>query len=190
MLVLASRSPRRSELLRSAGLEFEVRPVNVDETPFPDENPEEHVKRLAQQKATAATASADETVLGADTIVVMNGEIFGKPVNAADAERMLRLLSGRKHEVLTGVCLKLGEHVVTDWATTLVWFQQLSDVEIGEYINSGEPLDKAGAYAIQGLASKFIERIDGSYSNVVGLPVSLVYTCLKRLARGEDSPEK
>ncbi len=190
MLVLASQSPRRAELLRSAGIEFEVRPVILDETPLPDEDPEAHVKRLAQQKAKSAVAREDQIVLGADTVVVIDGEILGKPANGADADRMLRLLSGRKHEVLTGVCLKTGARVVTDWATTRVWFLQLSDDEIEEYVKSGEPLDKAGAYAIQGLASKFIERIDGSYSNVVGLPISLVYTCLKRLARGEDSPEK
>jgi len=174
-LVLASQSPRRSEILRQAGIPFEVRAASVDETPLPDETPERYVQRLAEQKALAISAGPNEAVLGADTTVVINGEMLGKPVDAADARRMLELLSGRRHEVLTGICLKYGLNVVRDWAVTAVWFAPLTAADIDAYVATGEPMDKAGAYAIQGLASKFIEKIEGCYSNVVGLPIALVY---------------
>jgi septum formation protein len=179
MLVLASQSPRRSEILRQAGIPFTVRPAAVDETPLPGEAPPDHVLRLAEAKATAVPARPDEIVLGADTTVTVDGEIYGKPADAADARRMLEALSGRKHEVITGICLRRGPKTVRDCAVTGVWFANLSPAEIDDYVASGEPMDKAGAYGIQGLASKFIARIEGCYFNVMGLPVSLVYRHLR-----------
>jgi septum formation protein len=181
MLVLASQSPRRSEILRQAGIPFTVRVSPVDEAPLPGEPPVDYVMRLAALKAQAIAAAPGEWVLGADTTVVAGGEMLGKPEDAGDAGRMLRLLSGRRHEVITGICLRRGQELLCDHATTAVWFSPMSDREIAEYAASGEPLDKAGGYAIQGLASKFIERIDGCYFNVVGLPVSLVYRHLTRI---------
>ena len=175
MLVLASQSPRRAEILRLAGIEFTVRTASVDETPLPHEKPEDYVRRLAEVKALAVPADPHETVLGADTTVVINGEMLAKPADAADARRMLETLSGRCHEVLTGICLRRETGLIRDWAATRVWFATLTAREIEAYVASGEPMDKAGAYAIQGLASKYIERIDGCYFNVVGLPVALVY---------------
>ncbi|MCU1257436.1 MAG: maf protein [Bryobacterales bacterium] len=174
-LVLASESPRRSELLRNAGFEFTVRPANVDESVRPGEDPAKYVQRLAWDKAVAAGPGEGETALGADTAVVIGGEILGKPSDPDDAVRMLRLLAGRKHEVITGICLRAGARAVTDWAVTLVWMTPMCDVEIAEYVVSGEPMGKAGAYAIQGRAARYIEKIEGSYSNVVGLPIALVY---------------
>lgn len=179
VLVLASQSPRRAEILKQAGIPFRVQAAEVDETPLHDEAPEKYVQRLAEMKALAVKAGPEDAVLGADTTVVVGGEMLGKPADADDARRMLRLLSGRRHEVLTGVCIKRGVDVVTDWAATQVWFVPMTDREIDDYVASGEPMDKAGAYAIQGLASKFIEKIDGCYFNVVGLPVALVYRHLK-----------
>jgi septum formation protein len=181
MLVLASSSPRRSELLRNAGISFVVKAADVDETVRSGENPEEYVVRVAVDKAMAVASEAGDTVLGADTTVVIDGEILGKPVDNADAERMLQLLQGRRHDVITGICVKKGNDIVRDWAATKVWFAPMSEDQIREYVASGEPVDKAGAYAIQGLASKFIEKIDGSYSNVVGLPVALVYKHILRI---------
>lgn len=181
-LVLASRSPRRSELLRSAGISFTVRPADVDETPWAGEDAAGYALRIAEAKALAIEAAPGEVVLGADTVVVIDGQLLGKPTDAADAERMLRLLSGRCHEVITGVCLRRAGEIVRDRAVTRVWFTALSDKEILDYVSSGEPMDKAGAYAIQGLASKFIPRVDGSYTNVVGLPVALVYRHLATIA--------
>jgi septum formation protein len=178
-LVLASRSPRRAELLAAAGIEFVVRAGDVDETPLDGEAPGDYVLRIAETKARAAQAGEDEIVLAADTTVVLGSEIMGKPKDAADAARMLRALSGNRHEVITGICLRRGGRLVIDIATTAVWFAPLSETEIADYIASGEPMDKAGAYGIQGLASKFIDRIDGSYSNVVGLPVALTYRRLR-----------
>src|SRR5437870_1155096 len=154
MLVLASQSPRRREILLQAGIPFTVRAVAVDETPLAGERPEDYVRRIAEHKAQAVPADATETVLGADTTVVAGGVMLGKPTDAADARRMLELLSGRHHEVITGICLLRGTSVVTDYAVTAVWFAPLSAREIEDYVASGEPLDKAGAYAIQGLASK------------------------------------
>ncbi len=179
MLVLASRSPRRSELLRNAGIPFIVRPADVDETPRAGERAQEYTQRIAEEKARAAETEPGEVVLGADTVVTIDGHLLGKPSGNEDAARMLRMLSGRRHEVFTGICLKRGDHIVRDCAQTAVWFAPLSAPEIRDYITSEEPMDKAGAYAIQGLASKFIERIDGSYGNVVGLPVALVYHYLR-----------
>jgi septum formation protein len=182
MLVLASQSPRRAEILRHAGIPFLVRAAPVDETPLADESPEQYVERLAEAKALAVPAAPDEIVLGADTTVVADQQVLGKPLDAADARRMLRLLSGRRHEVLTGIFLRGVGAAVRDCARTAVWFRDLSDPEIDDYVASGEPMDKAGAYAIQGLASKYVEKIEGCYSNVMGLPVSLVYRRLREMA--------
>lgn len=180
-LLLASQSPRRSELLRNAGIPFRVQPANVDETPLPGETPEAHVRRLALEKASSTPgATPGDLVLGADTVVVVDGEILGKPSDGEDAARMLRLLSGRGHRVITGICLK-GREVILDHDSTNVFFAELTEAEIQEYVATGEPMDKAGAYAIQGRASRFIERIEGSYGNVVGLPVAMVYRHLRRL---------
>ena len=181
MLVLASQSPRRAEILRNANVEFTIRVAEVDETPMDGERPGPYVRRLAKAKARAVHAAPGEVILGADTTVVAAGEILAKPIDAADARRMLRLLSGRRHEVLTGICLRRGDEVLCDQASTAVWFAPLTDQEIEQYVDSGEPMDKAGAYAIQGLASKFVERIEGCYFNVMGLPVSLVWRHLKTL---------
>ncbi len=170
-LVLASRSPRRSELLRAAGFDFIVRVADVDETPRSGENPADYVLRVAEEKARAVISSDNEVVLAADTTVVLgNAIMLGKPLDSADAAGMLRALSGKRHDVITGVCRRRGEDILRDIASTAVWFAPLTDRQIQDYVDSGEPMDKAGAYGIQGLASRFIERIDGSYSNVVGLP--------------------
>lgn len=182
-LILASASPRRRELLRQAGFEFEVRPSTMEEMPHPGEAPEDFVHRAARDKAldVAVLAPPYSLVLGADTVVVADHEILGKPSGVDDAARMLRLLSGITHRVITGVCLARAPDRVEALRheTTFVTFRRLDDREISGYIASGEPFDKAGAYGIQGLASKFVRRIDGCYFNVVGLPVALVYELLK-----------
>jgi septum formation protein len=182
VLILASASPRRAEILSNAGIPFirEI-PTDVDETPAPGEPPRDYVMRLAQEKAAAIEAQPGRIVLGADTTVVIDGEILGKPADPADAARMLRLLSGRAHEVITGICLRHCGGEIVDAATTRVWFALLSDAEIADYVAGGEPMDKAGAYGIQGLASKFVTRIEGCYFNVMGLPLSLVYGRLRVL---------
>ena len=180
MLILASQSPRRSEILRQAGIEFIAKGADVDESVQSGENPEDYVKRVAKQKALAVKTGAGDIVLGADTIVVIDGEILGKPKDSGDADRMLKCLADRKHEVLTGICFRRGDELTVDWAVTYVWLMPLTQGEIDDYVASGEPMDKAGAYAIQGIASKFIQRIDGSYTNVVGLPVELVYAHLRK----------
>ncbi len=181
--MLASQSPRRAELLRQAGIPFVVRAAGVDETPLPGERAADYVRRLAEAKALAVAAASNETVLGADTTVVIGDRMLGKPEDAADAARMLAALSGRSHEVLTGICLRRetasGPRLIRDFAVTRVWFSAMTPREIEDYATSGEPLDKAGAYAIQGLASKFIEKIEGCYFNVVGLPIPLVYRYLR-----------
>ncbi|MBA3270251.1 MAG: septum formation inhibitor Maf [Acidobacteria bacterium] len=180
MLILASSSPRRSDLLAAAGIEFLTVPVKVEESVWKHEPPGDHVRRLALEKAQAAFANhPDAVVIGADTIVLVGGEIMGKPQDNDDATRMLRLLSGREHEVLTGLAVIARRGTAIEVARTRVWINPLTDTEITEYVATGEPMDKAGAYAIQGLFSKFIDRIQGSYSNVVGLPVALVYRLLK-----------
>ncbi len=188
MLILASQSPRRAELLRNAGISFEVRPADVDESTREGEEPFEYVRRLAREKALAVLASAPNgaLVLGADTTVVVDGESLGKPLNAEDARRMLRLLSGRTHQVTTAVCLaRRGRNstVVAEVESevTEVEFSSMSAEEIAAYVASGEPMDKAGAYAIQGGASRWIPRIQGCYFNVVGLPVARVCSMLARL---------
>lgn len=178
-IVLASGSPRRRELLTAAGIHFVVRPADVDETALPSESPEAHVRRLAEKKALAVPIEPGETVLGADTVVALHNEILGKPRDADHAREMLKKLSGRCHKVFTGVCLRTPGTCHTEFSCTNVWFDSLSAREIEAYIESGEPFDKAGGYAIQGLASKHILKIEGSYSNVVGLPVELVYRLLR-----------
>ncbi len=181
-IILASASPRRADLLRAAGLEFTVRVADIDETQLPDESPRDYVTRLARQKAQAV-ARPDETVLGADTTVVFKtqggNEIAGKPVDAEDARRMLRLLSGQWHEVLTAVALTNNDSVVSEVAVTRVRFAAMTEAEIDWYVETGEPFDKAGAYGIQGFASRFVEAIEGNYANVVGLPVQAVYRLLR-----------
>jgi septum formation protein len=181
MLLLASKSPRRREILESAGIAFEVRPADIHESRRDDEAPVDYVRRLAREKAEAVQPSHDDIVLGADTVVVLDQHVLEKPEDADDARRMLRLLSGREHFVITGICVRSPQRVIVDSEQTMVRFTLLTDEEIQQYIASGEPMDKAGAYAIQGLASKFIERIEGCYFNVVGLPVAKVYRLLKEL---------
>jgi septum formation protein len=188
MLVLASQSPRRSEILRQAGISFTVRAAAVDETPLPGEPPARYVQRLAERKASAIESSPGEVVLGADTTVVIGSEMLGKPADVADARRMIATLEGRRHQVLTGICLRQGAETVLDCAVTEVWFAPMSASEIDAYVSSGEPMDKAGAYAIQGLASKYIEKIAGCYFNVVGLPIALVYRRYKYFTNSTTLP--
>ena len=179
-IVLASASPRRAELLRAAGIDFEVQPADVDEAITTGESPNEYVSRLAEAKARLVyERDVRRIVLAADTAVVVDADVLGKPLDETDASRMLRMLSGRTHEVLTAVSVfHPGQIVDTRVDTTAVEFAPLSDADIDWYVSSGEPMDKAGAYAVQGLASRFVTRIEGSYSNVVGLPVALVYQML------------
>lgn len=180
-LVLASASPRRRELLAAAGFLFDVDPAHVDESPRGTEPAADYVRRLACQKAVAVAARhPGRPVIGADTAVVVGGRVLGKPESPADAAAMLAELSGRAHEVLTGVALAIDERTEATVEQTTVWMSPLSAGEIAWYVASGEPLDKAGAYAIQGLASRFIPRIEGSYGNVVGLPVATVLQLLRR----------
>ena len=183
-LLLASNSPRRRELLRNAGFDFEVIPSGVDEgEPVSGELPEEYARRVARDKAleVAARSPSGSLVLGADTIVTLGGLILGKPAGPSDATRMLRLLSGQTHEVITAICLVRAPDQIAalKHETTFVTFRELNEDEIHAYVASQEPFDKAGAYAIQGLASKFVTHISGCYFNVVGLPVSLLYEILK-----------
>jgi len=180
MLVLASSSPRRQELLRSAGISFEVQPAEIPENALPGESAKDCAERLAREKALAvARQRPHDLVLGADTVVVVDGQLLGKPTDAADAARMLRMLSGREHQVITGVCLVVSGQSSVASETTLVTVNELTDQDIADYVASGEPMDKAGAYAIQGPASRWIPRIEGDYSNVVGLPVALVLRMLR-----------
>ncbi|MCA1636333.1 MAG: Maf family protein [Acidobacteria bacterium] len=182
-LVLASGSPRRAEILRAVGWRFEAYVPDIDETPAAGETAEDYVQRVAREKAGAvASTRLFGLVLGADTTVVVDGDILGKPLDAEEARRMLRRLAGRTHEVLTGVALVRAEtnRSVVGFARTRVRFAALSDEEIDAYVETGEPLDRAGAYAVQGRAAPFIESIEGDFWNVVGLPIRLVY----ELARG------
>jgi septum formation protein len=202
MLILASASPRRRELLAQAGLEFHVEPADIDETPLPDEAAAAYVQRLATEKAQAvcaqrrkaSSASGPFTVLAADTAVVLPdssdqaGTILGKPVSPDDAARMLALLSGRTHAVMTGVAAVHSDRpsrTVADVEITQVTFNLITPAEIDDYVASGEPLDKAGAYAIQGFAARWIPRIEGDYSNVVGLPIARV---IALLAEADQAP--
>lgn len=193
-IVLASASPRRQELLKNAGVEFVVKPANIPEIRHPGETPRVFAERMAREKARAIFAgTSDEYVLGADTVVVVeemtggatgvspvdNALVLGKPEDYEDAARMLRLLSGRKHHVITAVCLVGKNFKDVRSESTAVHFAALSDADIRDYIATGEPMDKAGAYAIQGAASRWISKIEGDYSNVVGLPVTLVLQMLR-----------
>ena len=185
MLILASASPRRRELLTQAGFEFQVHPAHIPEDPRPGEEPVAYVTRLAREKAQTAFARLAEespsglVVLGADTTVTVDGEILGKPEDAADAARMLRMLSGRSHLVVTGVAVVTAQSTEVASEVTAVRFLTLSEAEIEAYVASGEPMDKAGAYGIQGRAARWIPRIEGCYFNVVGLPLALVSTMLE-----------
>ncbi len=182
-LVLASASPRRRELLLQAGFTFEVCPVDADETPLPGEGAVALALRLARVKAEAAlarqTSKPEAVCLGADTVVLApDGELLGKPINDEDAARMLRLLAGATHQVITGVCVCAGQRSEAAAALTYVTMQTLSEDEIAAYLRSGEPKGKAGAYAIQGRAARFVTGIHGDYGNVVGLPLALTATIL------------
>ena len=180
MLVLASASPRRQELLRAAGIVFEVQSADIVEDPRPGEDAKACAERLAKEKALAvARHCPNDVVLGADTVVVVEGQLLGKPEDAADAARMLSLLSGREHQVITGVCFVVNGRCSVASETTSVTMSTIGEKEVSDYVATGEPMDKAGAYAIQGIASRWIPRITGDYSNVVGLPVALVYKMLR-----------
>ena len=188
-LVLASRSPRRADLLTCAGYRFEVAPADIDEGRREGEAPRELVRRLAREKAAAvAPRHRGAVVLGADTLVVVDGAVLGKPDGAAGAAAMLRRLSGRAHEVLTGVALHAADGCLDGVQSTRVVFRALSPDDVAWYVATGESADKAGAYSIQGRASRFVTRIEGSYTNVVGLPVELVDGLLRELAGG-GSPD-
>jgi septum formation protein len=211
-LILASASPRRAELLRGAGYDFDIVAANVDESIRDGESPAAYVRRLAAEKSAAAAEAlkgcatggsgssvaqafrpSETIIIGADTTVVVAGEILGKPVDDADVARMLRRLSGRRHEVLTGVSLRRGAQELGRVEATAVQFSALTDGDIAWYVASGEGRDKAGAYAIQGLASRFIPRIGGSYSNVVGLPLACVHELLTEISdtpRDRSSPNQ
>lgn len=181
VLILASSSPRRQELLREAGIAFSVHPARISEERIARETPLRYACRLAQEKAQAVAGEfPDRYVLGADTIVVVEDEVLEKPRDAHDAARMLRLLSGRGHQVITAVSLVAPrQRPETRFSATQVYFREVGEEEIQRYIAGGEPADKAGAYAIQGGAGPWIRRIEGEYSNVVGLPLSLVTEMLR-----------
>ncbi len=182
-IILASKSPRRAEILRAVGWEFETKAANIDETRRETEDAVSYVERLAHEKAaTIAQRATGDVVLGADTVVVIEGQILGQPRDDDDARRMLASLSGKWHEVLTGVALVRGDgDPLIEHQSTRVRFCGLSREEIDWYVATGEPRDKAGAYAIQGRAGIFIERIEGDYFNIVGLPVRLVYEMMQRM---------
>ncbi len=182
-LILASGSPQRANLLRNAGLSFETIVPNIVEAPLLGEAPDAFVCRTAREKAESIPSS-DAIILAADTAVVDGSRILGKPVDTTDAAEILRSLSGRTHEVMTGVCLRFPKRTVCFHIETCVTFRELSDAEIDDYVASGEPMDKAGAYAIQSGAAKMVRRVEGSYSNVVGLPLCEVIEILKEASNG------
>ena len=180
-IILASASPRRAELLRAAGIEFDVIPADADESPKVGEAPGAYARRVAESKATAVAPRANgRFVLAADTVVVDDGTMLGKPRDPVDAARMLRRLSGRAHDVVTAVALLTPGGLASHVESTRVELSSLTENDIAWYVSTGEPSDKAGAYAIQGYASRFVTRISGSYSNVVGLPVHVVWALLSR----------
>ena len=197
-IYLASQSPRRRELLKQIGIPFEVlmlrsdprRGVDVDETPLPDESPGSYALRVAREKAAAGMhqmaqrALPQRLILSADTTVVLEGRIIGNPENADDAHRILACLSGREHRVITVVAAALRGEVDTRMSMSTVWFRTLADTEIRRYVATGEPMDKAGAYGIQGRAASFVTRIDGSYSGIVGLPLAETCELLQRFGVG------
>lgn len=183
-MILASQSPRRIELMREAGFDTRVIPANIDETALPDEGPFDLVERLARAKAAAVAkehAEEGEPVVAADTIVALNGELLGKPEDEPDARRMLHALSGKTHQVATGVCIVRDENAESFVDITDVTFYELSHDEIDAYVATGEPMDKAGAYGIQGQHGRMlVEKIDGDFYNVVGLPIAKVVRALSR----------
>jgi septum formation protein len=181
MIVLASQSPRRAELLQRAGIEFRVQPANIPEERLSDEKPRDYVRRLAREKATAIQRQVNDglVVLGADTVVACDEHVLEKPRSAEDAEAMLRMLSGRVHQVMTGVCLAGDGFTDVEAEITEVRFTPITEQEVLDYVSTGEPMDKAGAYAIQGIASRWIAGLSGCYFNVVGLPVPMVYQMLR-----------
>lgn len=196
-LILASASPRRAEILRNAGFDFEVRPAHVDESLRPGESAKDYVRRLAEEKARMVACqhgkramTEPSIVIAADTAVVAGEEILGKPVSDQDARRMLRLLSGKTHEVFTGLAVLSmpDQEVSVAVEVTRVTFARLSDEEIEDYVSSGEPFDKAGGYGIQGRGGKFVSRIEGCYFNVMGLPLARLYAMLREL--NGDAREK
>lgn len=181
-IILASNSPRRKDLLRQVGIEFITAPADVDERRLPGEPPEGYALRVATDKAkTAAERGGDDLIIAADTIVVLEDQVLGKPSNAQEAERMLGMLSGRMHHVITAlVVLDAGsKKLAAKTADTKVWFRKLTAGEISCYVASGEPLDKAGAYGIQGLGALLVEKIEGCYFNVVGMPLSILSEMLR-----------
>lgn len=179
-IILASASPRRAELLSRIGVKFTVRPVSVDEIPLDGEEPRDFALRMAKEKAERGRKGEDELVIGCDTVVVVDGTILGKPRDAGEARTMLKLLSGRSHSVITAVALA-GERNTADFAKTVVEFDPMDEGMIDWYVRTGEPMDKAGAYGIQGLAALFVRRIEGPYDNIVGLPVNLLAHLLAEL---------
>jgi septum formation protein len=188
MIILASASPRRAELLRNANIPFAVDVANVPEIVRPGESPSGFAVRAAREKAQAVAVrrAAADMVLAADTIVVVDEQILGKPADSADARRMLRLLSARSHQVITGVCLIAERKELSQHESTTVTFSEMTEQEIEDYIATGEPMDKAGAYGIQGIASRWAMRLEGCYFNVVGLPVPLVYRMLREVGANLD----
>lgn len=192
-IILASSSPRRAELLKAIGVDFEIVPSHIPERPHPDEPPADYITRLARAKVIAVASQTDcGLVIGADTVVLLEGVLLEKPAGVDEARRMLQELSGRWHAVLTGVALldAASHREVADYEKTLVRFARLTEREIDWYLQSGEPLDKAGAYGIQGRAAIFVEEIAGNYSNVVGLPIPLIYRLARQLGyslRGDNT---
>ena len=180
-LILASQSPRRRELLGLTGLPFIVRAADIDETMDPGRAPFDEVARVSRLKAEAVARKPEDVVIAADTIVVCGGEVLGKPRNEADAFRILSLLSGRHHEVMTGMTVVCGDKVITHTEVTRIHFRELLPEEIRAYIASGEPMDKAGAYGIQGGAALFADQMEGDYYNVMGLPVCRLAVILRSL---------
>jgi septum formation protein len=182
-VVLASQSPRRRELLSLIGIAHEVRPADIDESHLAGETPEEHCERLARGKATvlASKVSGDAIVIGSDTIVVVDGDVLGKPEDTADAARMLRRLSGRSHTVLTAVAVARGGRIESGVERVAVSFRALDDAEIDAYIATREPMDKAGAYGIQGYGATIVSRIEGDYFAVMGLALNLLVRLLARI---------
>ena len=196
-IVLASASPRRAEILRNTGIPFEILPGSIDETPLPGEPADEYVLRLAREKSFAAGKTLGETtepapeptlIVAADTTVVFGSEILGKPIDAEDARRMLHLLAGHTHRVLTGISVRKvpGSEELSGVETTRVTFLPLSEEDISYYISTGEPFDKAGAYGIQGIGGRYVERIEGCYFNVMGLPLSRLWRALREF--GWENP--
>ena len=189
-LILASQSPRRKELMGFFHLPFTVRVADIDETMDPGKPADLEVARVSRAKAMAISRESDDVVIAADTIVVCNGEVLGKPKDEADAYRMLRLLSGRDHQVMTGLCVLRGESILSCTEITDIHFRELSDKEILSYIATKEPMDKAGSYGIQGGAALFAEKLCGDYYNVMGLPVCRLGQLLKQIAPDLESMEE